>query len=144
MKKYILTTLILLILSAGLFAQGTGYTQDDLGKYMLDAPGSYLPEKGQEIFIQSGFFYVEYANDDPLGGVDYLVESSSVKYGVVNYSKLIFIFSENIKTRKVPAFQGAPSYIIIDHDIKIKFTGQFLKANDSRGKEVDVPIFITK
>lgn len=143
MKKITLTTLIILILSAGLFAQ-TGYTQDDLGKYLLDAPGSSLPEKGQEVFIQSGFFSVEYANDDPLGGVDYLVESSSAKYGVVNYSKLIFIFSENIKTRKVPAFQGAPSYIIIDHDIKIKFTGQFLKANNSRGKEVDVPIFITK
>lgn len=144
MKKITMAALFILFLSFGLFCQETKYTQMDLDQYMLDMPGSHLPDKGQEVFILRGFFSVEYANDDPLGGVDYLVESTSAKYGITNNPKLLFIFSENITTRKLPAFEGIPSRTIIDQDIKIKFTGQFLTAINSRGQEVEVPIFITK
>lgn len=143
MKKLVMTTLLLFLL-AGLFAQEAEYTSEDLAKYMADIPGSQLPNEGQEIIIKSGFFSVEYEKDDPLGGVDYLVEFTGPKYGTAQYSKLLFLFSENIRTRKVPAFQGVPGYTIIDHDIKIKFTGKFLRAINSRGQEVDAPIFITK
>jgi len=144
MKKITMAALFILFLSFGLFCQETKYTQMDLDQYMLDMPGSHLPDKGQEIFVRAGFFSVEYSNDDPLGGIDYLVASASPLNGAVGYSKLLFIFSENIQTRKLPPFQSRPAYTTIFQDITIKFTGQFLTAINSRGQEVEVPIFITK
>lgn len=143
MKKTTMTTLLLLFLSLGLFAQAETYTAADLSKYLIDAPGSRLPNEKEKVFVQSGVFTVEYEADDSLGGMVYLVEDAGLKLRGINYAKPIIIYSDGIQTRKVPAFMGTPSYIIFDEAITIRFTGYFTTVINSRGIESEAPIFTT-
>lgn len=143
MKKITMTTLFLLILSLGLFAQSENYTDEDLLNYLQNSPGSKLPSKEEYVKVKGGFFSVEDVNiDGP--GVDYLVSFIGSKYQSMSFSKLIYIYSENIKTRKIPGSYSFPTVITIDTDIVIRYTGYTAPAIREDGNRIDIPIFITE
>ena len=143
MKRFIMTMLLLLTLLVGLFAQAEIYTEKDLLNYLQDVPGSHLPSEDQLVKIRSGFFSVEDVNiDGP--GVDYLVKFIGSKYQSMSFSQLIYIYSENIKTRKIPGAYSNPTVITIDTEIVIRYTGYTAPAIRSDGNRIDIPIFITE
>lgn len=143
MKKITMATLFILFLSFGLFAQATEYTMQDLLDFMQNVPGSHLPEEGQPIKVIGGFFAIEDVNiDGP--GMDYLVTYSGTKHASMCWSKLIYIYSENMKTRKVAGFYNNPTFITNDTNITLKYTGHSVPAIGSEGNRIEVPIFIAE
>ena len=139
MKKTIITLLIL-FLTFGFFADESKYTFDNLSDYFMNAPGATLPKEGEKVKVIGGLLAVEYAAIDG-DGMDYLVKDATLKsYGY--FSRLIYIYSENVKTHKTMSDGYWPSMIVIQNDLEIVYTGKTAPAVSAEGNRVEVPIFI--
>ena len=115
MKKIFFIFVLLSCFAAG-FTQDKKYTYEDLSAYFRNAPGAKLPEEGEKVKIMGGYFSVEDVNIDG-DGMDYLVKDAGLKlYGY--FSKLIYIYSENVQTRKTMSDGYWPSIIIIQNDLE--------------------------
>lgn len=138
MKK-IITTLLFLFLTFGCFAEDKKYTVEDLLNYLTNYPGATMPEPGVKITIPDGFFSIEDATiDGP--GMDYIVQFSGAHESPLIYSKLLYIYSETMQTRKY--WQGGTE-IINATPITIYYTGKTAPAINAEGNRVELPIFIT-
>lgn len=140
MKKYIMATLCFLFLVLGCFAEETKYTEEDLMNYLTNYPGSTMPGIGEKIKIRDGFFSIEYsAIDGP--GVDYIVQFSGAHGSSFLFSKKLYVYSENMKTRKLWV-EG--DEILNATPIIIYYTGQTAPAINEDGNRVELPVFIAE
>lgn len=139
MKKFIIS-LFILFLTVGLSAEDTKYTEENFLNYLTNYPGSSLPEVGERIEIQEGFFTIEsIAMDGP--GQDYIVKYSGASLSPLVFSRKIYIYSETMKTRKM--WQGQ-SLLINAESIIITYTGKTAPAINAEGNRVELPIFIAE
>lgn len=141
MKKLFFIFVLVSCLAAG-FAQEKKYTWDDLSYYFMNMPGAELPPAEEPVKINGGRLSVEDIQIDGKG-MDYLVKDAGLKLSG-NFSNLIYIYSENIQTRKIRSDGYWPTIIVIQNDIEIVYTGVTAPAISEEGNRIDVPVFITK
>ena len=141
MKKLFFIFVLVSCFAAG-FAQEKNYTWDDLRHYFMNMPGAELPPAGEVVKIEAGRLAVDDIKIDG-NGMDYLVKEAGLALSR-NYSNLIYIYSENIHTRKMPSDGYWPTIIIIQNDIEVVYTGLTAPAISEDGERIDVPVFLTK
>ena len=141
--KRVITSIFILFLLFGLYSEGAKYTSNDLLDYLQNVPGAELPNEDQPVYVRDGFFAVEDEYIDGKG-IDYLVTFIGSKYQSMSYSKPIYIYSENIVTRKIPGDGYFPTVITIANEVKLINTGMTAPAIDEEGNRIEVPIFIAE
>lgn len=142
MKRKIVIFL-LLFLTWGLFSEEKSYSSEDFLNYMQENPGSRAPTENEEVLIKGYYFSVE---DSTLNGkgVNYLVRFVVAKLSPSGYSRLIYIYGENIKTIIQPGGYGIPSARVIQNTIKLRNTGITAPALNLSGNRVEIPVFIAE
>lgn len=138
--KRITIFLVLVFCLAGLFAEAPKYTEQNLLDYLVDKPGSSLPAEGERIEVSAGLFSIESADiDGP--GMDYIVKFVGARLSPRVFSKLIYIYSEDMKTEKLWQEQ---TIIINAETMFLFYTGKTAPAVNGSGNRVELPIFIAK
>lgn len=139
MKKIFFIFVLVSCFAAG-FAEEEEYTFDDLFEYFAVAPGSKLPPEGKRVKVMAGVLAVEDVSIDG-DGMDYLIKSGTLKLSR-NYSRLIYVYSENIKTSFFPSDGYWPSATFVINEIELVYTGKTAPAINGDGNRIEVPIFI--
>jgi hypothetical protein len=74
-------------------------------------------------------------------GMDYIVKYSGASFSPLIYSKMIYIYSETMQTRK---YWIEGNIVINATPITIYYTGQTAPAINENGNRVELPVFIAE